>query len=91
MSKYLIPEMAQPDVVLEVVMLLGALLQDSSVAPAVAASSIPHLLFELWKDKAESDEEIKLQLLFTFFRLLSHQETRDELLYGTRCISEILG
>ena len=91
MGKYLVPEMAQPDVVLEVVILVGQLLTDGSAAALVAASPIPRALFSLWLDKADADAELKLQLLFTFFRLLGHQATREELLYGTRAAAEIIG
>jgi hypothetical protein len=72
-SKYLVPEMAQLDVVLEVVMLTGQLLTDETSAPLIAASTIPRSLFELWMDKAHQDTELRVQILFTFFRMLSHK------------------
>jgi hypothetical protein len=89
-SMYLVPEMAQLDVVLEVVIFTGQILTDETVAPMIAVSNIPKALFELWMDKANQDLELKVQILFTFLRLLSHQETREELMYGTRAASEIL-
>jgi hypothetical protein len=65
--------MAQPDVVLEVVLLCGQLLTDGSAAPLLAASGLPAALFRLWQDQAATDAELKIQLLFTFFRFLSYQ------------------
>ena len=73
LNKYLVPEMAQPDVVLEVVMLCGQMLTDGSAAPQLAASGLANALFRLWQDQADTDAELQIQLLYTFFRFLSYQ------------------
>ena len=69
----MVPEMAQPDVVLEVVMLCGQMLTDGSAAPQLAASGLANALFRLWQDQADTDAELQIQLLYTFFRFLSYQ------------------
>lgn len=76
LNKYLVPEMAQPDVVLEVVMLCGQMLTDGSAAPQLAASGLANALFRLWQDQADTDAELQIQLLYTFFRFLSYQVRR---------------
>ena len=43
-------------------------------------------LYELYQDKKD-DTELQIQILFTFLRVLSYQDTREELLYSTRCVS----
>ena len=62
------------------VILVGQLLTDSSTVPLIATSPIIKSLYELYQDKKD-DAEIQLQLLFTFLRVLSYQDTREELLY----------
>ncbi len=64
----------------QVVILVGQLLTDSSTVPLIATSTIIKSLYELYQDKKD-DAEIQLQLLFTFLRVLSYQDTREELLY----------
>ena len=78
--------MAQNDLVCEVVILVGQLLTDGSTVPLIATSTIIKALYELYQDKKD-DTEIQLQLLFTFLRVLSYQDTREELLYSTRSVS----
>ena len=69
-----------PSIILKVVILVGQLLTDSSTVPLIATSPIIKSLYELYQDKKD-DAEIQLQLLFTFLRVLSYQDTREELLY----------
>ena len=88
-AKLLVPGMAQHDVVLEVVVLVGAIAADPAASPLLATSKILSELHELWRDKAD-DAEITLQLLYTFYQLLQHEDTREELLYSTRAIMDVL-
>jgi hypothetical protein len=81
LSKLLVPGFSQDDVVLEVVLLVGALALEPKCAPLLASSRILRSLHALFQEK-QHDSELTLQLLHTFYRLLRHRETYDELLYG---------
>lgn len=62
------------DVLLECIMTLGTLAEDESIAPLIVASPILELLVECMIVKDEDDEMI-LQLCFTIYQFLSHEET----------------
>ncbi len=68
------------------VIFVGQLLTDGSTVQLIATSSIIKGLYELYQDKKD-DTELQIQILFTFLRVLSYQDTREELLYSTRCVS----
>lgn len=81
LSKLLVPGFSQDDVVLEVVLLVGALALEPKCAPLIASSRILRSLHALFQEK-QHDSELTLQLLFTLYRLMRHRETYEELLYG---------
>lgn len=82
MSRLLVAGMSQHDVVLEVVMLVGTMLDDQACVALIASSDFIRYLQEVWRDKGD-DSEIKLQLLHTYYKLLLARDTREELLFGT--------
>ncbi|KAG5175345.1 kinesin-associated protein [Tribonema minus] len=89
LAKLLVPGMAQADVILEAVILLGALAHDAAAAALLGASTVLRCLPALWRD-ARGDAELRLQLLFAQWRLLMVKETREQLLYGTTAVSDML-
>ena len=90
LSKLLVPGMAQHDVVLEAIIVSGALARDDPEAACLlASSSLARSLEEVWHDRAD-DPEILLQLLYTFQMLLRSKETHDELLYNSRVLLDML-
>eukprot|EP00752_Nemacystus_decipiens_P011829 g10495.t1 len=89
LTKLLVPGMAQNDVILEVVILAGVLAQDPQAAALLAGSRLISALHDLWSDKS-GDTEITLQLLLTLWWLLHTKESREEVLYSTGALTEML-
>eukprot|EP00903_Cladosiphon_okamuranus_P009154 g8747.t1 len=89
LTKLLVPGMAQNDVVLEVVILAGVMAQDPQAAALLAGSRLISALHDLWSDKS-GDTEITLQLLLTLWWLLHTKESREEVLYSTGSLTEML-
>lgn len=53
----------------------------SAPTRAFLALPVPRCLQDVWADKSD-DPEVVLQVLYTFHRLLQHQDARDIMLYG---------
>ncbi|CAM9329038.1 unnamed protein product [Ectocarpus sp. 4 AP-2014] len=89
LTKLLVPGMAQNDIILEVVILAGVMAQDPQAAALLAGSRLISALHDLWSDKS-GDTEITLQLLLTLWWLLHTKESREEVLYSTGALTEML-
>jgi len=79
--KLLVPGMAQADVVLEVVILVGVLTADPKAVRVLALGSAVQALQQVWRDHAGDDAEVVLQLLHAFYLLLHHEPTREIILF----------
>ena len=71
---------------LEIVIFIGTCVNDPKCAPIFANSDLVAVLYDLMADKQE-DDEIVLQITYTFFRCLQHETTRDVLLNQTQVVS----
>ncbi|KAF0697989.1 Aste57867_11371 [Aphanomyces stellatus] len=89
LNKLLVPGFSQDDIVLQVIMFVGALMLEPKCAPLVTSSRIVRSFHTIFQDK-QGDSEITLQLLFCFYRMLRHPETLDEVLYGTNMLPDLL-
>ncbi|CAM9486517.1 unnamed protein product [Ascophyllum nodosum] len=89
LTKLLVPGMAQNDVVLEAVILAGVMAQDPQAAVLLASSRLISALHDLWSDTT-GDTEITLQLLLTLWWLLNTKESREEVLYSTGALTEMI-
>lgn len=69
-------EFVRDDVRLELLVLLGTVAYDESVAECLFQNDILSLLIKLIKEKQE-DDEIVLQIIFIFYQVLQHPLTRD--------------
>jgi hypothetical protein len=79
LSKLLVPDFSQDDVVLEVVLFVGALaLEPTQRAPLLATSRLLRPFHALFQEK-QHDNELTLQLLYVFYRLLRRREAFDEI------------
>merc|ERR1712072_778734 len=67
---------------------MGTIALDHEAAPLLAASKLLQVLQELLAEKQE-DDEIVLQLIFTFHCLLLHEGTRDMILDETEVVSYV--
>lgn len=64
------------DIRLELLVLLGTVAYDESMADCLFQNDILALLIKLIKDKQE-DDEVVLQIIFVFYQVLQHPLTRD--------------
>lgn len=88
-SKLLVPGMAQSDLLLELIMLISGIAIDPAACDLIASSNLIGLLYQVWKEKAE-DVEILLQLITCFHRLFLRDSTREEAMYSTRIVVDML-
>eukprot|EP00658_Telonema_sp_P-2_P036418 TRINITY_DN26354_c0_g1_i3.p1 TRINITY_DN26354_c0_g1~~TRINITY_DN26354_c0_g1_i3.p1 ORF type:complete len:233 (+),score=74.01 TRINITY_DN26354_c0_g1_i3:177-875(+) len=79
----------EDDILLEVIVFIGTVCHDREVAPLVANSSLVQALFSLLGEKQEDDEMV-LQVVYVFYRLVVHPETRHVLLQQTNAIHHII-
>eukprot|EP01116_Phalansterium_solitarium_P019209 TRINITY_DN52_c3_g1_i1.p1 TRINITY_DN52_c3_g1~~TRINITY_DN52_c3_g1_i1.p1 ORF type:complete len:706 (+),score=285.03 TRINITY_DN52_c3_g1_i1:230-2347(+) len=89
LAKILVPGYTEDDIVLEAVMLAGTITTDRKVAQLVAETTIIPSLVDILLQKQE-DDEIVLQTIFVFFRLMQHRETRQYLLIKTQIVQYLL-
>jgi len=82
LTRLLVPGFSEDDIVLECVMLVGNLGLMRESAQYVASSRLPSLLQQVLVEKRD-DEEIVVQLLYTFQCLLTFEEVRDIVLSET--------
>jgi len=82
LTRLLVPGFSEDDIVLECVMLVGNLGQQREAAQYVGGSRLPVLLQQLLVEKRE-DEELVVQLLYTFQVLLVFDDVRDSVLGET--------
>jgi hypothetical protein len=93
LHRLLVPSFSEDDVVLECVMLIGNIAQSREAAHHIANSRLPNMLADLLSEKRD-DEEIVLQLLFTFRCLFLFEEIREVILQDTeltQCIMRSAG
>lgn len=98
LSRLMVPGSAQPDVLLEAVLVLSAATAEPLACEVISSSSALGLVYQLFRDKLKSstaaggdrgaDAELPLQLLYLFYRLLLNESSREELMYSTRIVGE---
>ena len=89
-SKLLVPGMCQNDLLLEVVLLVSAAANDIQVCELLATSNIIGLLYQLWQEKSQQETELTLQLIVCFHRFFLTEASREEAMYSTRIVSDII-
>jgi hypothetical protein len=92
LHRLLVAGFSEDDVVLECVMLVATVAQSKEAVGMLAVSKLPAVLQDLLAEKQE-DDEIVLQLLFTFHCLTIHEETREVILQDTQvasCVMELM-
>ena len=76
LQRLLLPGVAEDDIVLEVVMFIGACAGDPNCAPILASSHLVQSLHDTLTEK-QNDDEIVLQTIYTFFKFLHQPSTRE--------------
>uniref|UniRef100_A0A7S2KAC1 Kinesin-associated protein 3 n=1 Tax=Zooxanthella nutricula TaxID=1333877 RepID=A0A7S2KAC1_9DINO len=82
LTRLLVSGFSEDDVVLECVMLVGNLANQHESAQYVGGSRLPGLLQQVLVDK-QQDEEIVVQLLYTFQCLMLYEDVREHVLQET--------
>jgi hypothetical protein len=87
LHRLLVAGFSEDDIVLECVMLLGNMAQCREASPHLASSRLPNMMQDLLLEKRD-DEEIIVQLLYTFQCFLIHEEVRDAVLHASGHFAE---
>jgi hypothetical protein len=87
--KMLVPGMAQNDLLLEIVMLVSTIASDMQACDLIASSTLVGLLYQLWEEKGD-DAELLLQLVHCFHKLFMHDAAREEAMYSTRIVADLM-
>ncbi|RLN64169.1 hypothetical protein BBJ29_000317 [Phytophthora kernoviae] len=88
-NKLLVPGFSQDDMILEAVLFVSALALEPKCAPLLSASRLVRTLHSLFQEK-QHDNELTLQLLYAFYRMLRHPETFEEILFGVSFVPDLL-
>lgn len=89
LNKLLVPGFSQDDMVLEVVLFVSALVLEPKCAPLLSASRLIRTFHSLFQEK-QHDNELMLQLLYAFYRMLRHPDTFDEIVFGAGFVPDLL-
>eukprot|EP00294_Goniomonas_avonlea_P008312 CAMPEP_0114554636 /NCGR_PEP_ID=MMETSP0114-20121206/8318_1 /TAXON_ID=31324 /ORGANISM="Goniomonas sp, Strain m" /LENGTH=691 /DNA_ID=CAMNT_0001739701 /DNA_START=77 /DNA_END=2149 /DNA_ORIENTATION=+ len=87
--KHLAPGFSEDDIVLEIIIFIGTAANDSDCAPILANSRLVSALYELMTDKQEDDEMV-LQITYTFYKFIQWPETRQQLLQHSHVVSYLV-
>ncbi len=77
------PGNAEDDLVLDVIVLIGAVCNDDSCANMLSNSGIIEILIEMLNAKQEEDE-IVLQIVYVFYQMIFHKSTREIIIKKTQ-------
>mmetsp|Transcript_30666 Transcript_30666/g.30305 ORF Transcript_30666/g.30305 Transcript_30666/m.30305 type:complete len:609 (-) Transcript_30666:29-1855(-) len=89
LQKHLVVGYAEDDVVLESIMLVGTITSCEQIAKMIANTLIIQLLHTLLSEKQEDDEMV-MQIMYTFYRLLLFKATRTIILNKTQAVNFLL-
>ncbi|KAE9359169.1 Kinesin-associated protein 3 [Phytophthora fragariae] len=89
LNKLLVPGFSQDDMILEVVLFVSALALEPKCAPLLSSSRLVRTFHSLFQEK-QHDNELTLQLLYAFYRMLRHPETFEEILFGVGFVLDLL-
>jgi hypothetical protein len=90
LSRLLVSGKAQSDILLEIVMIFASAASEPKVCDMIVTTSALNQLAQLWNDKAHHDEELMLQLMHCFYRLVLNESSRSAVMYDTQVISEAI-
>ncbi len=82
----LVPDMAQNDIVLEVIIFVATLAQNDEASSHMVEAGIIQAVESVWQERRD-DVEIQLQLLYAYWHLLLALPARDELMHKTQAVA----
>ncbi len=77
------PGSADDDLVLDVIVLIGAVCNDDACARLLSGSGLVETLIEMLNAKQEEDE-IVLQIVYVFYQMIFHKSTREIIIKKTQ-------
>jgi len=80
---------AEDDLVLETIVLVGTVALDENCAPTLAQSGIVQVLVSLLNAKQE-DDELVLQIVYVFYQMIWHEDTRNVIISHTQAPSYMI-
>ena len=87
-QRQLVPGMAQDDIILQIIILVGAMVAEHEAARVLIGSPIIKTVYDVMRSKRD-DDEIVLQTLYAFMPLLTHPDTYESLVYETNFVDEV--
>jgi hypothetical protein len=88
-QKHIVPGYAEDDIILECIMLIGTITCSDKCAKQVKSTMIIQQLNNLLEEKQEDDEMV-MQIMFAFYKLLLCKSTRETILHETKVVNYLL-
>ena len=89
LQRHIVPGYAEDDVILECIMLIGTVTCSEKCAKLVAGTLIVKQLNTLLEEKQEDDEMV-MQIMFAFNKLLLSKSTRDHIIHETKVVNYLM-
>ena len=89
LQKNIVPGYAEDDIILECIMIIGTATCSEKCAKLIANSLIIKQLNNLLEEKQEDDEMV-MQIMFSFNKLLLCKSTRDTILHETKVVNYLM-
>ena len=88
-QKHIVPGYAEDDIILECIMLIGTVTCSDKCAKMVKTTMVIQQLNNLLEEKQEDDEMV-MQIMFAFYKLLLCKSTREMILHETKVVNYLL-
>jgi hypothetical protein len=88
-QKHIVPGYAEDDIILECIMLIGTVTCSDKCAKLVKTTMVIQQLNNLLEEKQEDDEMV-MQIMFAFYKLLLCKSTREMILHETKVVNYLL-
>ena len=88
-QKHIVPGYAEDDIILECIMLIGTITCCDKCAKMIKTTMIIEQLNNLLEEKQEDDEMV-MQIMFAFYKLLLCKSTRETILHETKVVNYLL-
>lgn len=88
-QKHIVPGFAEDDIILECIMLIGTVTCSDKCAKMVKTTMVIQQLNNLLEEKQEDDEMV-MQIMFAFYKLLLCKSTREMILHETKVVNYLL-
>ncbi|OMJ87705.1 hypothetical protein SteCoe_10549 [Stentor coeruleus] len=88
-QKNIVPGYAEDDIILECIMLISTIVCSDKCAKLIGGTTIIKQLNSLLEEKQEDDEMV-MQIMFSFYKLLLSKSTRENILHETKVVNYLM-